>query len=302
MKLLTKRAGWCEGPLGLPMPSETAKAIESILASLDADCKAAVERAGGPIRRAIAPAEFGLMACERADVSLITTDAIDRDREVVYPGGIDTAQFEAAGMPVTFAHQYDQLPVGRAAWLQRRSSGWLAKSLYHARPENWQGDWFPDAVWHLVQSGSLRGKSIGFIPLEYRKPNAAEVKARPELADVRGVIPRSLLLEYAVAPIQSNPDALVQGVAKAKSAGFAFPAAALRRLGLVIPGEPAAIDWSALGTGPTGPTRPTGPTQDPEPLLTRAVVADLFRLAAAKAVAGIPATLDQAVARLRGRI
>jgi hypothetical protein len=149
---------------------------------------------------------------ERTDVSLVTTDAVDRDLEVVLPEGGDWSQF-LRNPVVTFAHRYDELPVGRALWVKRHRdamhNGWLAKTRYTVRPEGWEGQWFPDAVWHFVKAGDLPGKSIGFLPLEVSPPRDDEVAERAELSGVRMLIRRWLALEYAVAPVQSNPEALV---------------------------------------------------------------------------------------------
>lgn len=204
------------------------------------------------MRRSFVATKMDLVKGERADVSLITTDAIDRDFEVIYPKGGDWRQFKRNPV-VTFNHQYAELPVGRSMWVKRergeKSDGWLAKTQYTGRPDTWpkEAPWFPDAVWWFVSSGDLPGKSIGFIPLEYRAPTSDEIKARPELADVRAVIPRWLALEYAVATVQSNPDAIVQQVAKAKTAGVGVPDVLLEELGLIIPEPPQPFAISVDG-------------------------------------------------------
>ncbi len=214
-----KAFGDCEGPLGFPMKSAIARAVEDVLAGLDADCRERVS--GGPVRLS-APAEIRFEPGERADISFVTTGALDRDREVVLPAGGDWSQFRKNPV-VTFAHDYRELPVGRCLWVKRKADalydGWLAKTRYTDRPENWDGSWLPDGVWHMVRRGELPGKSIGFIPLQMRPPTPEEIRQRPELAQAARVIARWLALEYAVVPVQSNPDALVQAVAKAYARG-----------------------------------------------------------------------------------
>lgn len=218
-----KAYGDAEGPFGFPMPSGVAREVERILKTLPADC-----RDLGLRRVSSRAVTLEVSEGERTDVSLVTSDAVDRDREVIMPEGGDWSQF-LKNPVVTFAHRYDELPVGRALWVKRQrdgaANGWLAKTRYTPRPQGWRGQWFPDAVWHFVRSGDMPGKSIGFLPLEISAPGKDEIDARPEFSAVRTVIRRWLALEYAVAPVQSNPEALVVS-AKAPAATTAVRDAA----------------------------------------------------------------------------
>jgi len=239
----TKAYGDCEGPFGFPMPSALAKEVEAIAKTLPKE----IRDIGYQKRVTIAPQDIA--KGERADISLITSDAVDRDFEVMIPKGGDWSQFKRNPV-VTFAHSYDQLPVGRALWVKPvkddKQAGWLAKTQYTERPEDWKDAWFPDAVWHFVKSGDLPGKSIGFLPMDGSPPEEKEIKARPELASVRFVIRKWLAFEYAAAPVQSNPDAIVVAVGKAKEAGLEIPSVIFEEMGLVIPMGKPAFDWKAL--------------------------------------------------------
>jgi len=267
-----RRYGDCIGPCGIPTKTALAEDLERVLAELPRECRDYIEAhqardpvTGQPlflVRQATVPEQFELREGDRDDISLITTDALDRDWEVMLPDGGDWSQVQRAGFPVTFAHRYDQLPVGRGLWVKRvrePANGWLARTHYVERPEAWVGEWFPDAVWHLVRSGALRGKSIGFIPLEVRPPTAQEISARPELERCRLVIARWMALEWAVAPVQSNPDALVVAVSTAKAAGLEIPEAILETMDVKLPVEPVrvevkgAIPYSVHGDVPTAP-------------------------------------------------
>jgi len=232
--------GDCEGPLGFPMKGEVARALEGVLKGLPADCKRLVEASGGPLRRARVPAKVELAPGERADISLVTTEAVDLDREVILADGVDWSYFGKNGGRVTWAHQYNLLDVGRCLWMKREGNGWLAKTVYHERPGEDvlpKGQpWFPDVVNYYVQELGLKGKSIGFVPLEARQPTAEEVKGRPEFAEVRWVFPRVLGLEYAVTPVQANPDAVVQMVSKARRAGVETPDVMMKSFGVIVPG------------------------------------------------------------------
>ncbi len=228
-----KAYGDAEGPLGFPMRSDIASEIEQLMKDLPSDCKELGYR-----RTCKVPAAMDIKDGERADISLITTDTVDRDNEVMLPGGGDFKQFRKNPV-VTFAHRYDELPIGRCAWLHRqkdeKQNGWLAKTEYTSQPKDWQGAWFPDAVWHMVKQKHLLAKSIGFLPLEMRAPEEKDIIDRPELAKVKRIITKWLALEYAVAPVQSNPDAIVQTIAKAKSVGLVIPEVIIEEMGLILP-------------------------------------------------------------------
>lgn len=230
MTAFLKQFGDCTGPLGFPMKSAEAKELETLISTLDSNCKEIGFR-----RTTKMPTGVTFEEGERADVSLITTDVIDADREVVMQNGLDWSRFKKAGMPVTWCHMYDCLPVGRAAWVKKYKegdvNGWLAKTLYTAKPDNWNESWFADAVWHMVKEKIIRGKSIGYIPTKMRAPTEKESKANEGL---RWVFESVTILEYAVTPIQSNPDAVVQEVAKCIKKGLKIPDRMLEDMGLIF--------------------------------------------------------------------
>lgn len=260
---LSKAYGDCIGPLGFPMKSSTAKAMEKLLKEQPDECKeisteirledGTTQEVKGYGRKVSFPVKFEFDKDERADVSLITSNAKDRDMEVMLPGGGDFKEFKQNPV-VPFAHRYDQLPVGRSLWMKRVKpkggqgpDGWLGKTQYTSQPPGWKGDWFPDAVFHFITEGVLRGKSIGFIPMKMHKPIPEEIEKRPELAEVRWVIETWKALEYSVAPVQSNPDAVVVQVAKMKDAGIKVPDEILEEMGLMLFNDTDPIDY---GTSP----------------------------------------------------
>src|SRR5882724_10187265 len=128
--------------------------------------------------------EFSLDEGERTDVSFITTDALDRESQVVLPAGGDWSSYNRV---VTFAHRYDQLPVGSNWWIRPRGAGLIAKTHYPQKPADW-GDapWLPSAILHLMRQPvpTCTGKSIGFLPLHMRSATADEIAKRPELRGV----------------------------------------------------------------------------------------------------------------------
>ena len=112
-----KHYGTTEGPLGLPMQDRQAFQLESILKALPPEDRA--------LKHAIvAKAPTELLDGERADVSWISTEEIDRDRDCGLTHGV------AANVTEMFFHS-----IGSAAFaskhkmhkpggLLRRSSAW----------------------------------------------------------------------------------------------------------------------------------------------------------------------------------
>ena len=288
-----KAYGDAEGPFGFPMPSALASEIEKVVKGLPKHLKDM-----GIQRRSFIAEAKDLIEGERADISLITSDAVDRDAEVMLPKGGNWKQFQKNPV-VTFAHKYDELPVGRALWVKRAkdegTNGWIAKTQYTSRPDGWQGPWFPDAVWHLIKTGDLRGKSIGFLITDGSPPDEKEIGKRPELSGVRFVIRKWLALEYAVAPVQSNPEAFVLAAAKGREAGLPMETI-LTESGLILPmDQPTFVDYyKEISSEEPEPKRK--PKAKPVPLMTR----DTIR----KALEGniMADSVEAAVDRLKGRV
>lgn len=291
-KLLKKAYGDAVGPLGTPMHSAAAKELEALLMGLPKEC-----REMGLIRICPEVKELKFADGEHADISFVTTNSVDRDREVILPGGGDWKQFKKNPI-VTFAHEYACLPVGKCLWVQREQKGqldgWLAKTQYKSRPADHpaNAEWFPDSVWSFVREGFMPGKSIGFIAMNFRAAEEKEIVATPAWAKARGVIDKWLALEYAVTPVQSNPDALVTQVAKMRKKGITVDEL-LDRAGLIVPDDLSGID-----------------TDEPsEPQIKFAVVpprdiAAEFKSAAAMRVKGIDpkALVRRELERAAGRV
>lgn len=200
-----------EGPLGLPMRDSQARLLDTLLKTLPAE-----DRTLCRLVTAKGPTE--LLDGQRADVSWITTEAIDRDAEIVLARGLNDSHFKLNPI-VTLQHTYDLPPVGRSLWRKRTTDGALvgikAKTHYPPRPESWSDPlWPPDQVFALIQAGLLQGKSIGFLRLKSHAPSSHEIAARPELAQVSRIIDEWLLLEYACTFLPCNQEALVEAVSK----------------------------------------------------------------------------------------
>jgi hypothetical protein len=204
--------GPANGPLGFPMTDRQAFAVDAILKQLPGE---AVYR----YRKAIVPrAPTELMAGERSDVSWISEESPDRDREVVMARGMNDAHFQLNPI-VTLNHDYQLPPVGRSLWRRRVTDGPLvgikAKTHYPARPADWppSRDWPADIAFTLVHADLLRGKSIGFLPTKVHIPTDTE-RDRPGWTQVNLVIDEWILLEYACVFLPAQQHAVLDQVSK----------------------------------------------------------------------------------------
>lgn len=150
---------------------------------------------------------------ERSVTARITTAAVDRDNEVLIPAGCNAKDFQAN--PVVFLnHSYWTLPVGKCTGIQRDETGITAKTTFAERPKNHpEGqEWVPDTLFSLFQQGVLKGFSVGFIPIEARPATDKDVLDFG--AGVRRVFSKWKLLEYSVAPLPCNQEAVAMAVSK----------------------------------------------------------------------------------------
>lgn len=200
-------SGWTEGPLGRLMADAMCKAVDEILKTNS------FAKEHGYKELHVLKAASDFVDGERADISVITNSKADRDKEVVIAKGIDLAMFRKNPV-VFFNHRRDLLPVGKCLWVKPEGANLKAKTRYSARPEEWENEWMPDAVWSMVRSGDLPGKSIGFLPIEGRAVRDDEKRKNPDWDGANWVYTKALMLEYSVVGIPANAEALVQSVAK----------------------------------------------------------------------------------------
>jgi hypothetical protein len=194
----------------------------------------------------------------------------DRQGEIVLAAGMDDSHFKLNPI-VTMQHAYWMPPVGRSLWRRRVRDGELAgikaKTQYPARPDAWppNSPWPPDVAFTLVQSGLLRGKSVGFLPTKARRPTDEEIERDPAMGKVRFVIEKWILLEYACVYLPAQQNAVVEAVSK----GLRLPEEFRTAMGIELPAPAAAA------------VVPFTPLEEYEKALRRAVQAlDLSALVA----------------------
>ncbi|MFL5330873.1 MAG: hypothetical protein ACJ8C4_18405 [Gemmataceae bacterium] len=195
--------GTTTGPIGVPMSDAQAFALGEILKTVPTEDRV-IRKASFPTAlTAIAPGD-------RSDISWISTEAIDRDREIELASGLHDNHFQLNPL-VTLGHAYHLPPVGHFVWRKGADHpagfpGILAKSHYPARPDSWTTNraWHPDETLALIQAGLLAGKLFGFLATKAEPPTAEEIRDRPKFRGICRSIKERLLLAYAVCARDSS--------------------------------------------------------------------------------------------------
>lgn len=145
----------------------------------------------------------------------ITKEVLDRDGEVLLPGGMDASEFDQSGA-IFFNHDYSKpvaAPVGK---LQKTANDIIGRGRFMKRVEGDNGDFLPDYVRSFVttmaREGRSAGVSIGFAPLESRAPTKKDREVYG--GGITRVFTRWKLLEWSIAPVQANQDAYVTTMGK----------------------------------------------------------------------------------------
>ena len=198
-----------EGPMGLAMPESMARAIEWAARALPKDFTYR--------RRAYSAKQEDVSSGERSEVSVITTDAVDRDGECVLTTGGNWKEYNRV---VPFCHEYKKLPAGFSMWVTAKGQSTKAKTQYPTAPPDWSGPWLPSAIWHFITQpiATMGDKSIGFLPLNVRGATAEEKRMRPDLDSVP-IIDKWLALEYSCVLIPCNQEAQLEAVGKSEQQG-----------------------------------------------------------------------------------
>lgn len=147
---------------------------------------------------------------KREVLAIISTNAVDRDGEVVNPKGLKKKNY--AGNPVVMVnHDYQTLPIGKALWVKADDDKVLAKYKVSDATQ------LARDVFGLLQDGTLNAHSIGFVANYSSKPTSQEKNARPELKDAKLIHRDWELMEFSVVGIPANPEALTLAVSKGYS-------------------------------------------------------------------------------------
>jgi hypothetical protein len=151
---------------------------------------------------------------ERSVVAKINTGAVDRYRTVIDPMGVKLDAYRKNPV-VLWEHGLDpirgRLPIGRNVWIKARKHerDIIAKTQY-------RDDDFSRMIFEMYRDGTLRSFSIGAqdTPAGSSPPTAAEIRARPELAECSMMFRSVDLCEYSSVAVGGNPEALALAVSR----------------------------------------------------------------------------------------
>lgn len=115
---------------------------------------------------------------------IATTDAVDRDGEIIKADGWELAPFTKNPV-LLWAHNYSIPPIGSVTSFEKQGNGYIAKGVF-AKTE------FAQQIRQLYDDGIVKTVSVGFIPKE-RNGN---------------IITKAELLELSFVPVPSNSEAL----------------------------------------------------------------------------------------------
>jgi HK97 family phage prohead protease len=141
---------------------------------------------------------------ERTVTAVISTDVVDRDKEVLIPKGVDFNSYEKNPV-VLWAHSYSDPPIGRALWIKSGRKGITAKLKFAVTEK-------AEEVYQLFKGKFLKAFSVGFIPTKSHEPKPEDIKKRPEWAEAQRIIDEWELLEFSAVPVPANPEALTIAV------------------------------------------------------------------------------------------
>lgn len=163
-------------------------ALTKLLPLLPAATQESIQALGLPdglpaVRKLAARDAEEITAGDRSVIRYVSTRDIDRDHEILVPGGVMLDEFKLAPQ-VLWGHNYAEPPIGSDAWIKADSYGVKAKTVYASTDR-------AEEIYTLVREGHLKTSSVGFIPLEFVDkdgPGWAEVTAK--LAEEWGVHPK----------------------------------------------------------------------------------------------------------------
>lgn len=126
---------------------------------------------------------------------LISTDAVDRDNDVLDPKGWQLDSYKSNPI-VAFAHDYKSLPIAKCTSIVTTPKGLEATAEFPPKGVHA----FADTVYDMLKAGFLSATSVGFRPIDYE-----------QATDRKGFnFKKQELTEFSIVPIPSNPQALVQ--------------------------------------------------------------------------------------------
>jgi HK97 family phage prohead protease len=143
---------------------------------------------------------------ENTLTAYISTDVVDRMKEILDPTGIDVSNYRKNPV-VLWAHNYDQPPIGKALWIKRDGNGILSKVKFASTE-------FAQEIFQLYKDGFLKAFSVGFIPTESEWQKYDNDIDKNDPKKPRRIFKKWELLEYSAVPVPANPEALALAIQK----------------------------------------------------------------------------------------
>ena len=188
---------------------------------------------------------------ERTLTAVISTGTVDRDGEVLLPGGAGLEPF-LKNPVVLWAHDYSSPPIGKAQWI-KKGRGRLTAKVEFAETEQ------AEEVYQLYKGGFLKAFSVGLIGKNSHAPTPDEIKKKPEWAEARRIIDQWELLEFSAVPVPANAEALAIAV---KNADVQLSNDNKKAFGIEDEPEPEVYKATAMDADP----EPTATIED-KPLI-----------------------------------
>lgn len=168
------------------------------------------------LHRAVAVADLATDGggVHKTFVGYASTRSVDRDGEVVLPGGMDLTQFRKAPV-LLWGHKWSEPPIGKDEAIENDGYGIKTRSLLAETA-------LATDIWQLVKAKMLNTSSIGYIPMEWVLPDHKDYGGLMDLArgwpewqknaEPTAFVTRSILLEHSLVSVPANIDALILGV------------------------------------------------------------------------------------------
>jgi phage head maturation protease len=195
---------------------------------------------------------------------IVTTETVDRDGDIVRCKGVDNKEYRSEPV-ILFAHDKYNVPVGRSLkeWIDNTINGWRSWDMYFNTDIDTTGK--SDLVFRMVNSGAMRGGSIGFIPKEVKYDHSNEDRIKLGLGKYGVEFVKVKKIEHSVCSIPANQEALA---ASLKSLDSKILKGALTKSDLdtmeknnMLEGNMIDVFYSVLGVQKTIIMPPTAPVE-----------------------------------------
>lgn len=165
------------------------------------------------LHRAVSVAELAPKD-ERTFVGYASTRGVDRDEEVILPGGMSLDQFRKAPV-LLWGHAWSSPPIGKDVLIESDGYGLKTRSLMAETA-------FANELWILVKGGFQKTSSIGFIPLEWVGHSDKDYGTLMDTArkwpewnlkdEPKSFITKAILLEHSLVAVPAQIDALITSI------------------------------------------------------------------------------------------